>query len=626
MGKYGTNLEGFGAFEGDVNADNGATLVATNSDGEKSQLFGPAALREIQANVANGDFEVLPNDATAAISEENPLPYWSFTDNSGGSIVATSAPSTLAVGQNILRFTLTDAVDTDEVYFTRYVPVPTSEARTYGNQPRVAVAAATASADYRITWSAQYVMADLETTTGTSASSSRTGTQMNTAVSGGTTGAEYQLNPNGTGSAPVDAAYLLLKLSVNATGSVASATLDIAEIRIDRSTIQYLVADQSLSDDFGPAALYLYQGNLFLSNGGVVGSEPRIILGAASGDITINATPQGQTISLTSASRTASTVTIVTTRAHKFSTGYEVIVADITGTAGTTMNGTFIVTVTDSTTFTYTAAGTAGSGTVTSATVKSGPGSGIIYLKPAATEAGRVQIDGDTAVDGDLAVTGDIGLDGEIYFDSALTGPFIAVGGTNGRLFALSNAGAPADVVTSASTTRSGVLITKVTAGQPTTNINGTATTDAFADALRNGGIAVDTTNNRAYFYSGGWKYANLTTPSDSRLKDEITEISGALDTLRQLMPVAFKWKAPEAHGRTDCVADDGTRLGFIADQVATTDLAHWVETLGVDDREAHLVDTTEVLAVNIPQNEMEALVVQALLDIDARLKALESR
>jgi hypothetical protein len=634
MGKYGTNLEGFGAFEGGVNGDSGATLVATNSDGEKSQLFGPAALREIQANVANGDFEVLPKDATGAISEENPLPYWSFTDNSGGRIVATSAPSTLAVGQNILRFTLTNAVNADEVYFTRYVPVPTSEARTYGNQPRVAIAAATASANYRITWSAQYVMADLETTTGTSASSNRTGTDMNTAVSGGTTGAEYQLNPNGTGSAPVDAAYLLLKLSVNATGSVASATLDIAEIRIDRSTIQYLVADQSLSDDFGPASLYLYQGNLFLSNGGVVGSEPRITLSAASGDITINATPQGQTISLTSASRTASTVTIVTTRAHKFSTGYEVIVAGITGAAGTTMNGTFIVTVTNSTTFTYTAAGTAGSGTVTSATVKAGPGSGIIYLKPATTAAGKVQVDGKLAVDGDIAATGEVQSSSNIYasayFFTLVSGaPYLWTGGsTNARLISAGNTAGTggADIASSAATTRSGVIITKATAGQPTTNLNGTGTTDAFADALRNGGKAVDTTNNRAYSYSNGWKYSALTTPSDSRLKEEITEISGAIDTLRQLMPVAFKWKEPEAHGRTDCVSDDGTRMGFIADQVATTDLAHWVETMGVDNREAHLVDTEDVLAVSIPQNEMEALLVQALLDIDTRLKALEAR
>jgi hypothetical protein len=227
-------------------------------------------------------------------------------------------------------------------------------------------------------------------------------------------------------------------------------------------------------------------------------------------------------------------------------------------------------------------------------------------------------------VNGNRAVTDNIGFDGFIYGNSGLSGPYINLGGTNARLWVFGDSAA--DLVTSTSTTRSGVLVTKPTAGQPSTNINGTATTDAFADALRNGGKAVDTTNNRAYSYSNGWKFSALTTPSDSRLKQEIADISGAIDTLRQLMPVAFKWKAPEAHGRTDCVSDDGTRMGFIADQVATTDLAHWVETLGVDEREAHLVDTTEVLAVNIPQNEMEALVVQALLDIDTRLKALESR
>jgi hypothetical protein len=280
------------------------------------------------------------------------------------------------------------------------------------------------------------------------------------------------------------------------------------------------------------------------------------------------------------------------------------------------MNGTFIVTVTNSTTFTYTAAGTAGSGVVTDATVKAGPGSGVIYLKPAATEAGRVQVDGDMA------------LDGVLYFASDKSGAYIRKSGTNGRTIAALNATTTsgADWVASTSSSRPGVMVTKSCTGQPTTNLNGTGAQDAFADVLRNGGLALDVSNNRGYWYSSGWKYTALTTPSDSRLKQEITEISGALDTLRQLMPVAFKWKTPEAHGRTDCVADDGTRMGFVADQVATTDLAHWVETLGVDEREAHLVDTDEVLAVNIPQNEMEALLVQALLDIDTRLKALESR
>jgi hypothetical protein len=230
----------------------------------------------------------------------------------------------------------------------------------------------------------------------------------------------------------------------------------------------------------------------------------------------------------------------------------------------------------------------------------------------------------DINVSGDVAVVSNIGFDGALYGAANMTGPNINLGGTNSRLWVVSDSAA--DLVASTSTSRSGILITKATTGQPSTNINGTATTDAFADSLRGGGIAVDTTNNRAYFYSSGWKYAALTTPSDSRLKEEITEISGALDTLRQLVPVAFKWKRPEAHGRAEAVDDDGTRLGFIADQVATTDLKHWVETLGVDEREADLVDTDEVLAVNIPQNEMEALVVQALLDIDTRLKALEAR
>jgi hypothetical protein len=221
---------------------------------------------------------------------------------------------------------------------------------------------------------------------------------MNTAISGsysGNLGAEYFNNPNGTGSAPVDAAYLLIKLSVNATGSVASATLDIAEIRIDRSQVQYLLTDQSKSDLYGPARMYLYEGAVILESNGVVGSKPQIFLSAQTGSIFIDATDVGQTISLTSASRTGSTVTIVTTIANEFEAGSEIVVAGITGAAGTSMNGTFIVaSITNATTFTYTAAGTAGSGTVTSATVRTNPGFGSIYLKPAATASGKVRVDG----------------------------------------------------------------------------------------------------------------------------------------------------------------------------------------------------------------------------------------
>jgi hypothetical protein len=99
VGKYGTNLEGFGAFEGGVNADKGAPLVSTNSDGETSLLFGPAALREIQAGCANGDFAIPPDEADATITDENPLPYWTFTDvNSAGAITCAVVTDASAAG------------------------------------------------------------------------------------------------------------------------------------------------------------------------------------------------------------------------------------------------------------------------------------------------------------------------------------------------------------------------------------------------------------------------------------------------------------------------------------------------------------------------------------------------
>ena len=512
MGKYGTNLEGFGAFEGGVNADKGAPLVSTSSDGQTALLFGPAALREIQAGVANGDFAIPPDAAGDTITEENPLPYWTWTPATG--ITAAIVTDSGSGSGNILRVTVatgTYASDTFGV-LSRIVPVATSRARDSVYVPLLSLKSASASQPtFKCTY--QYLTQD-GTNTGTAMS------RVETAVPAtiGTVSPDSLANAH----TPADAAYLKISISVGVlAGSVAVArTADLCEVRVVSGNPFIYLANR-LDPTTAPAVLEV-------SSGGLESSLP-------------------------------------------------------------------------------------------------------FYTTAGGSEFAELELTGDLIVgtgiavnSGNVTVVGNIGFDGVIYGTTALTGPNINLGGTNARLWTHSSTAA--DVAASTSTTTSGVLITKVTAGQPSTNINGTATTDAFADALRNGGIAVDTTNNRGYFYSGGWKYANLTTPSDSRLKEEITEISGALDTLRQLMPVAFKWKAPEAHGRTDAVADDGKRLGFIADQVATTDLAHWVETLGVDEREADLVDTTEVLAVNIPQNEMEALVVQALLDIDTRLKALEAR
>ena len=497
MGRYGTDLTGFGAFEGGVNADKGAPLVSTSSDGETAFIFGAAALRTIQAGVENGDFAIPPDAAGDTITEENPLPYWTFTDvNSAGAITCAVVADASAGSGNVLRWTInTGTLTGKSAQISRYIPIATSRDRALTIVPDAYITEALGTnAQFRLTYS--YVKQDL-TTTGTGATGTRTTVGSLVPASGTTQ------------TAPSDAAYVYLVITAETTGTTAALTGDLAEVKLRSFFSAFFITDNSDSATYKAAAFEQGGGNLIIGANG--------------------------------------------------------------GTGNTGIAGTF-------------------------------------------------------SVSGDATFTSNIGFGGAIYGTTALTGPSIDLGGTNTRLWAVSNSSGAADLIASSSSTRAGILITKSVTGQPTTTINGTGATDAFADALRNGGIAVDSTNNRAYFYSGGWKYAALTTPSDSRLKEEITDITGALDTLRQLVPVAFKWKRPEAHGRSDAVADDGTRLGFIADQVATTDLAHWVETLGVDEREADLVDTTEVLAVNIPQNEMEALVVQALLDIDARLKALEER
>jgi hypothetical protein len=124
VGKYGTNLEGFGAFEGGVNADKGAPLVSTSSDGETALLFGPAALREIQAGVANGDFAIPPDAAGDTITEENQLPYWTWTP--AALITAAIITDATAGSTNVFQVSCAAGSSLQTAYLTRFIAVATS--------------------------------------------------------------------------------------------------------------------------------------------------------------------------------------------------------------------------------------------------------------------------------------------------------------------------------------------------------------------------------------------------------------------------------------------------------------------------------------------------------------------
>jgi hypothetical protein len=271
MGKYGTNLEGFGAFEGGVNADKGAPLVSTNSDGATALLFGPAALREIQAGVANGDFAIPPDAAGDTITEQNPLPYWTFTDvNSAGAITAALIVTAAAGSGNVLRFTVASGTLTGKsATLTRYVPVASSASRSFSYYTEATFVNGTNSAQAEVTVSCQYYKQDGVTTTGTAFSS--------TNIPFSDFSAPGQVDPLGVvvpdifgaapdltpATAPSDAAFIKLTITIATVATQSAArTLDLTEVRLGFGSPEIILTDKSIPAD-PPAVVYCTNGSLY---------------------------------------------------------------------------------------------------------------------------------------------------------------------------------------------------------------------------------------------------------------------------------------------------------------------------------------------------------------------------
>jgi len=231
MGKYGTNLEGFGGFEGGVNADKGAPLVSTSSDGETALLFGPAALREIQSNVANGDFAIPPDEADQTITTENPLPYW--TGSATGSAPTVSAAitsSAVTASGSALTFTVAASAATNSAYtITRYVPIAGNLNRSSAYHPEVYVAAVTGGLTdkgrVRLTLTATAVDSNYSALTVTATANATA-----SALPSGSLFTDW-IVPDGK------AAYILVsvKVDVPATAPAAAVTFVISEVRVARS-------------------------------------------------------------------------------------------------------------------------------------------------------------------------------------------------------------------------------------------------------------------------------------------------------------------------------------------------------------------------------------------------------
>jgi hypothetical protein len=261
VGKYGTNLEGFGGFEGGVNADKGAPLVSTSSDGETSQLFGQAALREIQAGVANGDFAIPPDAAGDTITAENPLPYWTFTDtSSAGSITCAVVADGTAGSGNVLRWSVAANTTTGKAAtITRFVPIPSSKDQAYAALPELAIGGATSTALRVMTLTMQYFQQDQVTATGTAVSKLKPFSSAITTKNIWFDTTLTRLN------APSDAAFIKLTIEVSTTGTFASvATIDLYEVKMNIATPVSLVSERVQPSTYGPGGMWKQYGSLFL--------------------------------------------------------------------------------------------------------------------------------------------------------------------------------------------------------------------------------------------------------------------------------------------------------------------------------------------------------------------------
>jgi len=291
--KYGTNVSGLTAFEGEVSTDSGAPLIDTDSDGESALLFGPAAVREILAGIANGDFALPPDDADSDLSDENPLPYWDFTDNSSGGITAAVVADASNGSGNVLRFTV-NTTNGNNAQLTRYIPIPGSRNREFVFNPEFTAVNATSTADAFVKISFQYYKEDQTTTTGTGDSASATFSAISSlkTVAIGTANATRL-------AAPADAGWMLVTLEIGATGTVSAKTVDIAELRLVTGSSDLYIAENTAPGTYGPARLRQTNGVLSItpdlggsgsiSFGGAVSFSSLTVSGtAATASVTLN--------------------------------------------------------------------------------------------------------------------------------------------------------------------------------------------------------------------------------------------------------------------------------------------------------------------------------------------------
>ena len=268
--RFGSDQQQIATLGGGVISEDGATLLSGESTGESALLFGPAALREIKAGVANGDFAIAPADATATITADNALPYWSFTDvNSAGAITAALVTDTGAASGSVLRFTVASGTLTGKsATLSRFIPVASSASRSFSFYAEATFESGTASTQATAMLSGQFFKIDQATTTGSPITSDTYPFSSLVGATGITAPDLYGVAPDlTTMTAPADAAFLKITITI-ATVATQSAdrTVDLTEVRVTAGLPELLITDRDDPTN-PPAVINASAGELNIQSG-----------------------------------------------------------------------------------------------------------------------------------------------------------------------------------------------------------------------------------------------------------------------------------------------------------------------------------------------------------------------
>jgi len=248
--KLGSDQAQLAGFGGGVISEEGAVLLSGDSTGEQSLLFGSAALREIQAGVANGDFAIPPLDPLATIVQDgNPLPYWTFTDvNSAGAITAAIVADAGAASGNVLRFTVASGTLTGKsATLTRFIPVASSASRSFSFYAEATFESGTNSTQANAKISCQFYKSDQITTTGTAFESKLYTFDLLQLPTGATAPDFYVGTPDlAETTAPADAAFLRVTITIATVATQSAArTVDLTEVRVGHGLPELILTDKS---------------------------------------------------------------------------------------------------------------------------------------------------------------------------------------------------------------------------------------------------------------------------------------------------------------------------------------------------------------------------------------------